>query len=109
VGILVAVIRTGKCPDISLETFSKVVESVYDCAFDPNDWPETEGVGGKGCASYLHAAFFREKLSTPITDATKARRQDARGARKALRGTGPEQPKPRKEVLQWCRQLAYSY
>jgi hypothetical protein len=41
VGSLVAVARTGKCAGIPLETFSKVVESIYDCALEPNHWPET--------------------------------------------------------------------
>jgi hypothetical protein len=41
---MVAVARTGKCPGISLETFSKVVEAVYDCALDPSHWPETLGL-----------------------------------------------------------------
>jgi hypothetical protein len=40
-GVLVAVAQTGKCTDISLETFSKVVESIYDCALDANHWLET--------------------------------------------------------------------
>jgi hypothetical protein len=39
-GVLVAVAQTGKCTDISLETFSKVA-SIYDCALDPNHWLET--------------------------------------------------------------------
>jgi hypothetical protein len=39
--VVVAVARTGKCPGIPLETFSKVVESIYDCAFDPNRWQGT--------------------------------------------------------------------
>jgi hypothetical protein len=43
-GSLVAVARTGKCPGIPLETFSKVVESIYDCGLYPNHWPETLGL-----------------------------------------------------------------
>ncbi len=32
--------KRGKSADIPLETFSKVVEAVYDCALDPNRWPD---------------------------------------------------------------------
>src|SRR5262245_587264 len=31
-------------PEIPLETFSKVVESIYDCALDPNRWIITSGM-----------------------------------------------------------------
>ncbi len=31
----------GKNLDLPLETFSKVVEAVYDCALDPNRWHDT--------------------------------------------------------------------
>jgi len=31
----------AKGEDIPLETFSKVVEAVYDCALDPRNWPNT--------------------------------------------------------------------
>jgi PAS domain-containing protein len=41
VGSLVAVARTGKCQGVPLETFSKVVESIYDCALDPTRWQGT--------------------------------------------------------------------
>jgi len=34
----------AKREDIPLETFSKVVEAVYDCALDPNRWQETIGM-----------------------------------------------------------------
>ena len=34
----------AKREDIPLETFSKVVEAVYDCALDPNLWHETVGL-----------------------------------------------------------------
>ena len=34
-------VQDGNCPEISLETFSKVVEAVYDCALDPNRWHDT--------------------------------------------------------------------
>ena len=30
--------KSGKHLDVSLETFSKVVEAIYDCALDPNRW-----------------------------------------------------------------------
>ena len=30
--------------EIPLETFSKVVESIYDCALDPNRWIDTAGM-----------------------------------------------------------------
>ena len=32
---------SGSSPDVPLETFSKVVEAVYDCALDPNRWHDT--------------------------------------------------------------------
>ena len=31
--------QKGKPPAVPLETFSKVVEAIYDCALDPNRWP----------------------------------------------------------------------
>jgi hypothetical protein len=48
------VARTGKCPGIPLETFSKVVESIYDCALNPNRWIDTaemiaQLVGAESC------------------------------------------------------------
>jgi DNA-binding CsgD family transcriptional regulator/PAS domain-containing protein len=33
--------RSLKSPEIPLETFSKVVEAIYDCALDPNRWQST--------------------------------------------------------------------
>ena len=30
--------------EIPLETFSKVVELIYDCAVDPNRWIDTSGM-----------------------------------------------------------------
>jgi DNA-binding CsgD family transcriptional regulator/PAS domain-containing protein len=38
-GIVVA--QKAKSPDVPLETFSKVVEAVYDCALDPSRWRDT--------------------------------------------------------------------
>jgi DNA-binding CsgD family transcriptional regulator/PAS domain-containing protein len=33
--------KTLKSPNVPLETFSKVVEAVYDCALDPTRWQDT--------------------------------------------------------------------
>ena len=33
-----------RADDIPLETFSKVVEAIYDCAPDPSGWPKTLGM-----------------------------------------------------------------
>jgi len=35
--------------DVPLETFSKVIESIYDCALDPNHWGETIGIIAELC------------------------------------------------------------
>ena len=45
--------------EIPLETFSKVVELIYDCALDPNRWIDTAGmiaqlVGGEDCLLGVH-------------------------------------------------------
>ena len=45
--------------EIPLETFSKVVESIYDCALDPNRWIDTAGmiaqlVGAEDCLLGVH-------------------------------------------------------
>jgi DNA-binding CsgD family transcriptional regulator/PAS domain-containing protein len=48
---VVAVARTGICPGVPLETFSKVVESIYDCALDVSGWPETIGMIVELCRS----------------------------------------------------------
>jgi DNA-binding CsgD family transcriptional regulator len=32
--------RSGKYAEVSLETFSEVVEAIYDCALEPNLWPD---------------------------------------------------------------------
>lgn len=32
--------RSSKNPNVPLETFSKVIEAIYDCALDPNRWPD---------------------------------------------------------------------
>jgi len=45
------VAQSAPFPDLPLETFSKVVESVYDCALDPNHWPETLGLIIELCRS----------------------------------------------------------
>ena len=34
-------VKARTYPDVPLETFSKVVESIYDCALDPTRWQET--------------------------------------------------------------------
>ena len=41
----------GKNLDLPLETFSKVVEAVYDCALDPNRWHDTVRLMGDLCRS----------------------------------------------------------
>ena len=33
--------KRDKSPDIEVETFSKVVEAIYDCALDPTRWQDT--------------------------------------------------------------------
>ena len=43
--------------EIPLETFSKVVELIYDCALDPNRWIDTADmiaqlVGAETCAAW---------------------------------------------------------
>ena len=45
--------------EIPLETFSKVVELIYDCALDPNRWLDTAGmiaqlVGAETCQLGVH-------------------------------------------------------
>ena len=45
--------------EIPLETFSKVVESIYDCALDPNRWIDTADmiaqlVGAETCLLGVH-------------------------------------------------------
>ena len=41
--------------DVSLETFSPVVEAIYDCAIDPNGWHETVRVIARLCESQRSA------------------------------------------------------
>jgi len=46
-------------PDVELETFSKAVEVIYDCALDPGLWPDTIGLLGEllqsqRCALSVH-------------------------------------------------------
>jgi DNA-binding NarL/FixJ family response regulator len=43
--------RSGKSSEVPLETFSKVVEAVYDCALDPNDWRDTTRLIADLCRS----------------------------------------------------------
>jgi DNA-binding CsgD family transcriptional regulator/PAS domain-containing protein len=43
----------GVGPSLSLETFSKVVEAVYDCALDPNRWHDTIRLIGDLCDSQV--------------------------------------------------------
>ncbi len=43
--------QSAPFPDLPLGTFSKVVESVYDCALDPTHWPETVGMIAELCRS----------------------------------------------------------
>jgi DNA-binding CsgD family transcriptional regulator/PAS domain-containing protein len=38
-------------PQVQLETFSKVVEAIYDCAFDPNRWQGGIGLIAELCRS----------------------------------------------------------
>ena len=44
--------RNNTCSDIPHETFFKVVESVYDCALDPDRWQETVGMIAELCRSH---------------------------------------------------------
>ena len=41
----------SKNQNLPLENFSKVVEAVYDCAFDPNRWHDTVPLIGDFCRS----------------------------------------------------------
>jgi hypothetical protein len=34
----------GNAPEVPLETFSKVVEAIYDCALDPSHWRKVLGI-----------------------------------------------------------------
>jgi DNA-binding CsgD family transcriptional regulator/PAS domain-containing protein len=43
--------KSGKAADIPLETFSKVVEEIYDCALDPNRWQNTLCMIAEACRS----------------------------------------------------------
>jgi DNA-binding CsgD family transcriptional regulator/PAS domain-containing protein len=49
---LVVVTKPVECSDIPLETFSKVVESVYDCALDTDVWQTTIGMIANLCRSH---------------------------------------------------------
>ena len=40
-------------PQVQLETFSKVVEAIYDCALDPNRWQETIRLTAELCQSQV--------------------------------------------------------
>ena len=55
----IAVAQKAKSSDIPLETFSTVVEAVYDCALDPNRWPNaisliSELLLSQRCALAVH-------------------------------------------------------
>ena len=39
--------QNGKNTAIPLETFSQVVEEIYDCALEPSRWQETVGLIAK--------------------------------------------------------------
>ena len=43
----------GTYPDVPLETFSKVVEAVYDCALLPNRWQDTVHMMAELCRSQV--------------------------------------------------------
>ena len=43
--------QKGKSPDVPLETFSKVVEAIYDCALDPTRWQNTIRLTAELCRS----------------------------------------------------------
>jgi PAS domain-containing protein len=66
---VVAVARTGKCPDLPLETFSKVVEAVYDCAIDPNHWHRTIGMVAElcGCQYGMLGVIDLENVHNELT------------------------------------------
>jgi DNA-binding CsgD family transcriptional regulator/PAS domain-containing protein len=40
----ITVAQKAKSTDVPLETFSKVVEAIYDCALDPSRWPNAIGL-----------------------------------------------------------------
>jgi DNA-binding CsgD family transcriptional regulator/PAS domain-containing protein len=44
---------TSVKPDVPLQTFSKVVEAIYDCALDPNRWQDTVPMIARLCASQV--------------------------------------------------------
>jgi hypothetical protein len=45
--------RAVKSSEIPLETFSKVVEAIYDCAIDPTRWQETIRLTAELCQSQV--------------------------------------------------------
>jgi hypothetical protein len=49
--VRLAVVQKGKSPDVPLETFSKVVEAVYDCALDPTRWQNAISLAAELCRS----------------------------------------------------------
>jgi DNA-binding CsgD family transcriptional regulator/PAS domain-containing protein len=55
----ITVAQKAKSTDVPLETFSKVVEAIYDCALDPNRWPNaisllSELLQSQRCALAVH-------------------------------------------------------
>jgi len=50
------VAQSDKSLGVPLEAFSKVVEAIYDCTFDPSRWQETVGMIAELCRS--HYAFL---------------------------------------------------
>jgi DNA-binding CsgD family transcriptional regulator/PAS domain-containing protein len=45
--------RSVKSSDVPVETFSKVVEAIYDCALDPNRWQDTIRLIAELCRSQV--------------------------------------------------------
>ena len=43
--------KSAKSSEVPLETFSKVVEAIYDCALDPNRWQQTICMTAELCES----------------------------------------------------------
>ena len=45
--------QKGTSPEVPLETFSKVVEAIYDCALDPTRWHDTIRLTAELCRSQV--------------------------------------------------------
>ena len=45
--------RSVKSSEVPLETFSKVVEAIYDCALDPTRWQDTIRLIAELCRSQV--------------------------------------------------------